>query len=107
MARNNVGGLKAKRFFEFEGQKIPIAKDESTELYEEREDGTVNEKPITVLLGYTGDLSEGSTFTVKRLGEALAYRVVLVELEIDVHPGLGKYGQVRRRLLVEEIEDEK
>lgn len=103
MARRRTSGSKAKRFFEFEGRKIPVSKDEATELYEELEDGTLNEKPMTVLLGYTGDLSEGSVFTVRRAGEKRVYEVVLVELEVDIHPGLGDYGQVRRRLLVEEV----
>lgn len=104
MPRRRPSGSKAERFFGFEGRKIPVAKDEATELYEELSDGSVTEKPLTVLLGYTGDLQEGSIFTLNRLGEKRSYQVALVELEVDVHPGLGDYGQVRRRVLVVEVD---
>jgi hypothetical protein len=104
MARRRPGGMKAKRFFDFEGEKIPLAKDEATEIYEELPDGTVNKKPMAVLLGYTGDLQEGKVFVRVKGGERRFYYVVLIEVEIHVHEGLGKYGQVRRRILATEVE---
>jgi hypothetical protein len=103
MPRRKPSGSKAKRFFEFEGRMIPIAKDEATELYEEREDGSVNPKPMTVLLGYSGDLTVGTEFIANRLSERRLCRVLLIELEVDMHPGLGDYGQIRRRLLIEDL----
>jgi hypothetical protein len=104
MPRRRPGGMKAKRFFDFEGEKIPLAKDEATEIYEELPDGSVDRKPMAVLLGYTGDLHEGNVFTRVKGGERRYYHVSLVEVEIHVHEGLGRYGQVRRRILATEVE---
>lgn len=93
-----------RKFFDWDGQKIPLRKDEATEIYLEL-DGEVQKRPLTVLLGDGGWAKQGQTFTVNRLGEVSTYQIALVELEIDVHDKRGKYGQIRRRVLVAPFND--
>ncbi len=88
------------RFFDFDGQKIPLRKDEASEIYVERADGTPDPKPLTTLLGDGAWLVNGAVFTTNRLGERTQYQVTRVEFEIDVHQNRGRYGQLRRRVLV-------
>jgi hypothetical protein len=88
------------RFFDFDGQKIPIRKDEATEFYLEGDDGTVSQKPLTTLLGDGSWCVEGAEFSTNHLGTRERYQVVRVEFEIDVHDKRGRYGQLRRRVLV-------
>jgi hypothetical protein len=92
-----------RRFFEFDGQKIPIRRDESTELYIEDEHGDVQRKPITVLLGDGSWAVEGTIFTTNHLGSITTYQIVRLEIEIDIHALRGKYGQVRRRVLIAKL----
>ena len=89
-----------RKFFDFDGLSIPLRKDESTEIYLESEDGGVQRKPLTVLLGDGSWAKDGVTFTTNRLGEVTTYSVVLVEIEVEIHDRRGKYGQIRRRVLV-------
>ena len=94
-----------KKFFEFDGQKIPIRRDESTELYVEDEAGNVQRKPLTVLLGDGSWAVEGAIFTTNHLGEITTYKVMKLEIEIDIHNERGKYGQIRRRVLLAQMTD--
>ncbi|NJK42965.1 MAG: hypothetical protein HC933_00705 [Pleurocapsa sp. SU_196_0] len=85
-------------FFGFDGQKIPIRKDEATEFYV---DGVLeSRRPLVTLLGDGSWAVEGQTFAVNILGERMFYQVVRVEYEIDLHQKRGRYGQLRRRVLI-------
>jgi hypothetical protein len=93
------------RFFDFDGQKIPIRKDECTEFYLEGGDGVVNQKPLTTLLGDGSWCVLGVEFTTNQLGTRTRFQVARVEFEIDIHDKRGRYGQLRRRVLVVEIDN--
>jgi hypothetical protein len=93
-----------RKFFDFDGLKIPLRKDESTEIYLEV-DGEAQRKPLTILLGDGSWAKQDQRFTINRLGTITTYQIALVEMEVDVHDKRGKYGQLRRRVLVAPVVD--
>lgn len=87
------------KFFTFQGSKIPVRRDESTELYVES-DTSDTPRLLTILLGNGGWCVEGAVFSTNQLGIITYYQVTLVEHEIEIHNQRGKFGQLRRRALV-------
>lgn len=85
------------KFFDFEGEAIPMRRDSSSEFYAEV-DGLLTR--IVMLLADGAWVVEGVIFTMNILGERQTYRVERIEYEIDLHQRRGKYGQLRRRVLV-------
>lgn len=85
------------KFFDFEGEAIPMRRDSSTEFYAEV-NGILTR--IVILLADGAWVVEGAIFTINILGERQTYRVERIEYEIDLHQRRGKYGQLRRRVLI-------
>ncbi|WP_243092573.1 hypothetical protein [Thermus hydrothermalis] len=95
-----------RHFFDFEGQRIPIRREEATELYEvDAEGNLLSRKPLVMLLGDGSWVEEGREFRLNRRGEKALYQVVQVEYEVELHQPRGLYGQVRRRALVCRVPD--
>lgn len=93
------------RAIEVGAEAIPVVKDAATFIYIANGDGTWPPRPITALLTDLPWMEEGATFLLKDLrpGESMGAtaeaRVIETNTDVEVHR--GKWGQVRRRVLVE------
>lgn len=95
-----------RHFFQYEGAKIPIRREEATEFYEvDAEGNLVSPRPVAMLLGDGSWAVEGREFCLNRLGRRIAYRVVQVEYELEMHQPRALYAQLRRRVLVTRVPD--
>jgi hypothetical protein len=92
-----------KRFFETAGQKIPIRRDEATELWLETD---THPELLAMFTGNGGWVVEGAVFSTNRLGTVEHYQITLVEYEIEIHQARGKWGQLRRRAVVSKVDSE-
>lgn len=87
--------------------KIPVVKDAGTAVYFS-EDYNWPQSPITTVLTDTTWMIEGSTFNLVDMrpanGKGMGHktRVVVVAVDMDLLRYEGKFGQVLRRVLVNE-----
>jgi hypothetical protein len=72
---------------------MPVVRDEATEIYQPHPEGP--DQLLTVLTGDGGWAAEGVVFWAAQV----PYEISVVELRVDMHPGLGEYGQLRRFVL--------
>lgn len=107
MARRHLSGRNAKqlpKIVEIAGQPIPVVKDAATEIYV-AENGEWPRRPLTTLLVDMPWMEEGVDFEMLNLipghnmGARIEARVIEIKVVVEVHE--GKYGQVRRKVLVE------
>lgn len=91
------------------GESIPITKDAGTFIYVAEADGTWPKKHLVAVPIDVPWVQERAQLSIKDLrpgfgmGKLTHVRVLQVELEVELHA--GKWGQIRRRVLVEEIAD--
>lgn len=115
--RPSGDGKNSRRFATVETPrgivKIPVVKDAGTVVYFS-EDYTWPQSPVTTILTDTTWMVEGSTFNLVDMrpanGKGMGHktRVVVVAVDMDLLRFEGKFGQVLRRVLVNEapsIED--
>lgn len=106
MARRPSGRNKTQipKVLEIAGQPIPVVKDAATEIYV-AENGEWPKRPLTTLLVDFSWMEEGASFDLLNLipgqgmGARVEVRVIEIKVVVEVHK--GKYGQVRRKVLVE------
>lgn len=90
------------------GERIPLLRDAGTYIYL-AENGSWPERPLTVLLADLFWIKEGEVLELEDLrpegemGKVFRARVLEVRPRVQVHQ--GKYGQIIRRVLVEEVRD--
>lgn len=113
MARRHLSGRNAqqlpKSVTDDRGEEIPVTKDAGTFIYVTEDGETWPKRPLVGLPLDLAWLGEGDVLAIRDLrpnffmGKLSHVRVLAIKTEILVHP--GKWGQVRREALVEELED--
>lgn len=105
-------GSNSKRFAtvhtpEGEELKVPVAKDAATFIFIATETGDWPATPITTLLADASWITEGATLVLEELrpGEGMGSRrtVQVVEMRVQVAVHKGKFGQIKRMVLVDEV----
>lgn len=106
-------GSNSRRFAEHvtsegESLKVPVAKDAGTFVFLATADGGWPRTPVTTLLTDASWIGEGSTLELEELrpgkgmGQRTTVQVVEVRVVVAVHE--GKFGQIKRMVLVDEVE---
>ena len=105
-------GSNSRRFAEVDGPdgdtlSVPVAKDAGTFVFLATESGGWPRKPLTTLLTDASWIGEGSTLVLEEMrpgrgmGTSITVQVVEVRVVVAVHD--GKYGQIKRMVLVDEV----
>lgn len=113
MARRHLSGRNAKqlpRSVTVAGEEIPVTKDAGTFIYLTEDGQSWPKRPTVALPLDVAWLQEGSIVALRDLrpgffmGKLSHVRVLEINTEFLIHP--GKWGQIRREVLVEEIPEE-
>lgn len=105
-------GSNSRRFAEVttpdgETLKVPVAKDVGTFIFLATKTGKWPRSPLTTLLTDASWIAEGSTLELEEMrpgrgmGDVLTVQVVEVKVRVSIHE--GKFGQIKRMVLVDEV----
>lgn len=92
---------------DWKGEEIPVTKDSGTFIYLAEADGVWPKKPVVALPLDVQWLEPGLELRVRDIrpdfftGDFLHVRVLDTDVQIEIRP--GKWGQIRRNVLVEQI----
>lgn len=88
--------------------KVPVAKDAATFIFMATDAGKWPRTPVTTLLVDASWILEGATLELEEMrpgrgmGSRTTVQVVEVRVVVAIHE--GKFGQVKRMVLVDEVE---